>query len=185
VPAVRFCSACGYELHHPPPVTCPSCGARHWLNAKPCANAIVVDDGRVLLARRAHAPWEGMWGSPGGFCELGEHPLETVEREVREETGYAVEVTGYLGTWVDVYADDRTEEDAEVINVSYYTAVPLESQPGPVDPHEVSDVAWFTWDELPPELAPPSTLRTVLEAAHNATLAGLRTSLPDRPHASD
>jgi ADP-ribose pyrophosphatase YjhB (NUDIX family) len=105
----------------------------------------------------------------------------TVERETREETGYEIEVTGYLGTWVDVYADDPAEPDSEIINVAYYTAVPLEAEVGPVDPHEVSDVAWFGWDDVPPELAPPGTLHDVLDVARAATLAGLRTPLADRP----
>jgi 8-oxo-dGTP diphosphatase len=52
----------------------------------------------VLLARRAYAPWQDAWGSPGGFCEVGEHPIETVEREVLEETGLRVSVTGYIGS---------------------------------------------------------------------------------------
>ncbi len=47
-----------------------------------------------------------MWCAPGGFCEMGEHPIETVEREVLEETGYRVRRTGYIGVWVDRYADD-------------------------------------------------------------------------------
>jgi ADP-ribose pyrophosphatase YjhB (NUDIX family) len=61
-------------------VTCAVCGVSHWRNPKPCANAIVVRDDKVLLARRAYARWKDAWGSPGGFCEAGEHPLETVER---------------------------------------------------------------------------------------------------------
>jgi 8-oxo-dGTP diphosphatase len=168
VAAVRFCSACGAELPSRPPVTCSECGTSHWLNPWPCANGIVVESGRVLLARRAHAPWHGLWGSPGGFCELGEHPAETVVREAREETGLAVEVMGYLGTWVDVYADDPDEPDAGVINVSYYSASLTHGERGPVDPAEVSELGWFGWDELPADLAPPGTLEAALAAARAA-----------------
>lgn len=179
MPAVRFCSACGVELPSPPPVTCTACGTSHWHNPKPCANAIVVDDGRVLLGRRAHGPWQGSWGSPGGFCEAGEHPIETVVREVREETGYAVEVAGYLGTWVSAYADDPAEPDAAVINVAYYTAILAQSERGTPDSDEVSEVAWFGWDELPQDLAPPKTLDAVLAAAR----AGMTSPESDHPTA--
>jgi len=168
MPPVRFCSACGAELPSRPPVTCASCGTTHWLNPWPCANGIVVENHRVLLGRRAHAPWFELWASPGGFCELGERPEETVVREVREETGLDVEVRGYLGTWVDVYADDPSEPDAGVINVAYFTAVLTAGERGSLDPAEVSEIAWFGWDELPADLAPPETLRGVLDAARTA-----------------
>jgi 8-oxo-dGTP diphosphatase len=167
VPAVRFCSACGAELPSPPPVTCASCGTNHWRNALPGANGIVVEGGRVLLTRRAHSPWNGMWCSPGGFCEIGEHPVETVVREAREETGLHVEVGDYLGTWVDVYADDMSDPDAEVINVSYYTATLASDDSPRPDPAEVSEIAWFEWDELPDDLAPPGTLEAVLAVARS------------------
>jgi ADP-ribose pyrophosphatase YjhB (NUDIX family) len=165
MPPVRFCSACGAALPSPPPVTCTSCGTEHWRNPWPCANGIVVQDGRVLLGRRAHAPWHGLWGSPGGFCELGEHPADTVVREVREETGLEVEVGDYLGTWVDVYADDPQAPDAGVINVAYYTATLAGEAAASLDPAEVSEIAWFAWDELPAGLAPPDTLEAVLAVA--------------------
>jgi len=182
VTAVRFCSACGAELPSGPPVTCAACGTRHWNNPKPCANAIVVSDGMVLLARRAHGPWRDAWGSPGGFSEVGEHPIETVEREVLEETGIRIEVTGYIGVWVDAYADEPAPEDAEVINVAYYHAVPAGSERAAFDTHEVSEIRWFAWDELPRELAPPGTLDAVLAAARRAYDDGTAASaLPDRP----
>jgi ADP-ribose pyrophosphatase YjhB (NUDIX family) len=169
MPAVRFCSACGAELEAPPPVTCSACGTSHWRNPKPCANAIVVADGRVLLARRAYAPWKDAWGSPGGFCEPGEHPIETVEREVLEETGLRVTVIGYIGVWVDDYADEPGREGNEIINVAYYRAEPIGGGEAAFDPAEVSELGWFAWDELPAELAPPSTLAAVLALARNAT----------------
>jgi 8-oxo-dGTP diphosphatase len=139
----------------------------HWRNALPAANAIVARDGRVLLTRRAHSPWNDLWCSPGGFCELGEHPTETVTREVREETGLGVEVGDYLGTWVDVYADDADDADAEVINVAYYLASLVGDDSPTLDPAEVSELGWFGWDALPCELAPPGTLAAVLELARS------------------
>jgi len=175
VPEVRFCSACGVELPSRPPVTCAACGASHWLNPKPCANAIVVDGDRVLLTRRAYAPWKDGWCAPGGFCEEGEHPIETVEREVLEETGLRVAVTGYIGVWVDTYADEPSEPDASVISVAYYAARSVGGDESAFDRTEVSELRWFGWDELPPDLAPPGTLEAVFAAARSDS------TLPDRP----
>jgi ADP-ribose pyrophosphatase YjhB (NUDIX family) len=174
MPEVRFCSACGAELETPPPVTCAACGTNHWRNPKPCANAIVVDGHRVLLARRAHSPWKGLWGSPGGFCEHGEHPIETVEREVLEETGLRVRITGYLGVWVDAYVDDHAAPSDDVINVGYYLAEPVGGDESQFDPAEVSELGWFAWDELPKDLAPPGTLEAVLLATRTAITEGVR-----------
>jgi ADP-ribose pyrophosphatase YjhB (NUDIX family) len=103
-----------------------------------------------------------MWCSPGGFCELGEHPVETVVREVMEETGLRVEVADYIGTWVDVYSDDPLDPDAGVVNVAYYNAVLVSDEPPRVDPAEVSELGWFPLDALPGALAPPGTLEAVI-----------------------
>ena len=46
-----------------------------------------------------------MWDVPGGFCDVGEHPIRTAEREVFEETGIRIRVVGFLGVWLDTYAD--------------------------------------------------------------------------------
>jgi 8-oxo-dGTP diphosphatase len=54
--------------------------------------AVIVDKGRVLLARRGNEPLKGHWTLPGGLLELGESLTEGVMREVSEETGLTVEV---------------------------------------------------------------------------------------------
>jgi mutator protein MutT len=54
--------------------------------------AVIVDEGRVLLARRGNEPMKGHWTLPGGLLELGETLSDGVMREVREETGLTVEV---------------------------------------------------------------------------------------------
>jgi len=184
VRAALFCSKCGTSLPSSPPVTCQSCGSSHWLNPKPCANAVVADQGKVLLVRRGYteSPWHGAWCTPGGFCEVGEHPIETAEREAREETGLLVVVVGYIGVWVDEYTDEPGREDADVINVAYYHAVPTDDRQGPIDATEVSEIRWFDWDHLPNELAPRGTLEAVLTTARLALDRGVAASpMPDRP----
>lgn len=52
---------------------------------------VVIDQDRVLLVRRAHEPQRGEWSLPGGALEVGETLAQGVEREVREETGLAVQ----------------------------------------------------------------------------------------------
>ena len=52
--------------------------------------AVVVDGGRVLVARRGNPPLQGHWTLPGGVLELGETLSDGVAREVREETGLIV-----------------------------------------------------------------------------------------------
>lgn len=62
-------------------------------------SAVVFDaDGRILLQRRADS---GNWALPGGGMEMTESLTDSVIREVREETGYDIEVTGLVGTYTD------------------------------------------------------------------------------------
>ncbi len=57
----------------------------------------LVAAGRVLAARRSTPPWlAGSWEFPGGKVEAGEAPAVAAVREVAEELGCAVEVTGWL-----------------------------------------------------------------------------------------
>jgi 8-oxo-dGTP diphosphatase len=67
------------------------------------AYAVCRDGDRVLLSRAsATDTLPGMWYLPGGGVEQGEHPVDAVVREVAEETGLAVEVTGLRDAVSDV-----------------------------------------------------------------------------------
>ena len=61
------------------------------------AYAVCVRDGQILLARSPAADGTPEWVLPGGGMEHGEDPYDTVRRELMEETGYRIEVTGLLG----------------------------------------------------------------------------------------
>ncbi|MFD5267423.1 NUDIX hydrolase [Streptomyces sp. NPDC058335] len=61
------------------------------------AYAVCVRDGQLLLARSPAPDGTPEWVLPGGGMEHGEDPHDTVVRELEEETGYRIEVTGLLG----------------------------------------------------------------------------------------
>lgn len=61
------------------------------------AYAVVVRDGQILLARSPDGRGGHEWVLPGGGMEHGEDPYDTVRRELLEETGYRIDVTGLLG----------------------------------------------------------------------------------------
>ena len=57
----------------------------------------VVRDQQVLYVRRNYEPNQGFWTLPGGYAEHTETLDEAVRRELREETGVEVNVTGVIG----------------------------------------------------------------------------------------
>ncbi len=153
---IRFCPRCGGLLHERREqapanesrtrLVCAGCGRIHYRNAKPCAGALIVRDGKVLLIKRAIQPFRGHWDIPGGFLEVDEHPEDGVIREVEEETGLTIRPTGLFGFYMDRYG----EEGVHCLNI-YFTACVIGGQEHTND--EVTEIAWFGPDELPERIA--------------------------------
>lgn len=84
----------------------------------PGGSALVVDAaGWILLQRRADS---GNWALPGGTMDIGETLDQCVVREVKEETGLDIEVTGLLGVYTDpqhviAYADGEVRQEFTVV----------------------------------------------------------------------
>lgn len=72
---------------------------------RPSCHAVIADGRRLVLVERAHEPYRGWWGLPGGAVELGETVEEALRREVREETGLLVGIGRFL-TLKDAIACD-------------------------------------------------------------------------------
>lgn len=124
---------------------CPECGFATFAHSKPTSSGLVVDDqGRVLFSKRAHDPFAGKWDLPGGFLEEGEHPLDGLRRELREEAGIGIGDERLIGIWIDRYEYRRRV--VATLNV-YYSARLEEGAPEPAD--DVAEFRWFAVEDVP------------------------------------
>lgn len=139
----QTCPRCGSALERDErSVSCASCGLEEYANPAPTASAVARDGDTLLLARRAGDPGKGLWDLLGGFMDEGEDPLETLRRELREETGCDVEVGEFLGGLPDRYGDDG------IWTINFYWEATLVGEPQAAD--DVAELVWFPRDELPP-----------------------------------
>lgn len=147
----RFCPYCAAALE---PIAgdpnlaarCRQCGAMHFRNAKPCVGALIERAGKLLLARRGVAPYQGEWDVVGGFLNVDEDPIAGARREALEETGLEVEVGPFLGAWIDRYGADGDY----TLNLHYLAY----AGPGePVAQDDVAELRWFAPDEVPGDIA--------------------------------
>ncbi len=104
-------------------------------------------DGRILLVRQTYGRG---WATPGGFVDRGEHPVDGAVREVREEVGLEVIVTGEARTFFEI--------DRRLVQVMVPMAPVSEAAAEAVRPTsaEIADARWFRLDALPemkPEVA--------------------------------
>jgi 8-oxo-dGTP pyrophosphatase MutT (NUDIX family) len=112
------------------------------------AYAVVRDErARVLLVRRID---DRNWELPGGRVEVGETASATVAREVAEESGVAIALTGISGVYSDpghivVYAGEGALQQFAVC-FHAEPAAPGGQRPRP-DRVETTAARWFTPDE--------------------------------------
>lgn len=68
---------------------------------------VVVDDGKILLGVRDKEPNRGKWVLPGGKVRPFESLAAAAVREIREETGLDVAVTGQIGAYEIIEPPDE------------------------------------------------------------------------------
>jgi 8-oxo-dGTP diphosphatase len=100
---------------------------------------------RLLLVRRCDS---GMWELPGGRVDVGENATDAAVREVAEEAGVTVEVTGLVGLFTDPGHVVRSREgEVRQQFALVFRARVLRGVPHP-DMSETSEAAWVATADL-------------------------------------
>lgn len=101
---------------------------------------VLEKDGKYLLVQEAKEKCYGKWNLPAGHLDPNETIIEAAKREIKEESGLDVELTGVC------QIGNRKLEDDVFVSVIFSTKV----LGGDIkfDPNEILDVKWFSYEEL-------------------------------------
>lgn len=112
------------------------------------ANHIILAAGGVVARQTAaareflviHRRRYGDWCLPKGKLHAGETPEQAALREVREETGYAVELASFLG-------EARYAVNGVPKIVRFWNMRPVGPSHGIQDTNEVQEAVWMSGDQ--------------------------------------
>jgi ADP-ribose pyrophosphatase YjhB (NUDIX family) len=137
---------------------------------KPAAAVALFDsDGKILLLRRRD---NEKWTMPGGTLDFGESLTDCAIREVREETGFNIRITGLIGTYTDpnvliAYSDGEVRQEFTFVYSAEIEAGEL------VIDDESTEATWTELQravELPLAESQRRRLRDVVESRRGATV---------------
>ncbi|GLV53821.1 hypothetical protein KDH_06720 [Dictyobacter sp. S3.2.2.5] len=118
----------------------------------PSADAAVIDDdGRILLIRRAD---NGLWAMPGGGIDIGETPAQAAVREALEETGVSSEPVALVGIHDSRFCGTVYPLQLYQMNILCRPLLDVPAVSPPTFAHEVLDIQWFPEHALPAEIDP-------------------------------
>ena len=101
----------------------------------------------VLLIRRGHYPYEGMWALPGGFVDMEETLEEAIVRELEEETGLKDIKLEQLHAFSEIHRDPRGRN----ISINFW-GIADGTNTKVTGGDDAADAQWFPVDQMP-ELA--------------------------------
>lgn len=102
---------------------------------------VIQDNNRILMVQEGQGVEKELWNFPSGRLENKEKILNAAIREVEEETGYKISISGLLG----VYNFISINND-QVIMFCYIGEVVGGSLR--YDNNEIINVKWLSFDEI-------------------------------------
>ena len=128
-------------------------------NRKPGAGfgVMLMKDNKILLGRRhddaekasSELCGEGTWTMPGGKLHFQESFEDGAKREVMEETGIKLNSVKVICVSNDIV------ETAHFVTIGLFSN-DFSGEPQVLEPDEITEWNWFSLDNLPEKVFPPS-----------------------------
>ena len=110
--------------------------------------AIITRENKILATQRGYGDFKDGWEFPGGKVEPGETAEQAIVREIREELGADIKVTGFLTTVEHDYPNFHLLMDcfrAELMEGSEMTLLEHEAAKW-LDIKDIDSVDWLPAD---------------------------------------
>ena len=107
---------------------------------KVIVGGVIEKDGKILLVQEKKEKCYGKWSLPAGHLDPNESIMQGAIREIKEETGCDVELTG-----IATIANKILEDDI-FIEIIFTTKLLNESIK--IDPEEILDVKWWDMEDI-------------------------------------
>ncbi len=136
----RFCSNCGAATRQDDAGykrVCDTCSGEHFPRTDPVAIVAITRGQSMLLGRSARFA-SGMYSTLAGFVEPGETAEDAARREVFEESGIRVGDVRYI----------MSQPWPFPANLMLGMAGEAISEEITLDPDELDDARWFSFDEI-------------------------------------
>lgn len=101
---------------------------------------VLEKEGKVLLVQEAQKKCYKKWNIPAGHLDCNETLMQGTIREIREETGYDVELTGILNIANRVIKDDI------LVTIIFSTKIVRETSDYMTE--EILDRKWYDYDDI-------------------------------------
>ncbi len=111
---------------------------------------LIINDNKVLLVKKARGAYTGKYDLPGGSIEHGEKPIETLKRELMEETGVQVasamliEANSVVVNWLH----HEKMENMHHIGIIYKVDIEKGNIKTDADGLDSLGAIWMDFDEL-------------------------------------
>jgi 8-oxo-dGTP diphosphatase len=169
-PLHKYCPLCATPLverfvHDTNRFACPECSYILFPAPKLVAVVTVMYHGKVLLGRRNIGPCLGEWSFVSGYIDRGEKVEEAAIREVKEETNLDVQLERLIGIF-------SSRGNPYVILAFQASIVNDDLTALTAQPDEVSELAFFALDEMPPLAFPTDSaiLQALCHVRPNGTV---------------
>lgn len=110
--------------------------------------AIIEKDGKILMVREIGEIAKNMWNIPAGHIDVGENPLKSVVREVKEETGSDFMPTHILGVYSSVNERAGKKINTIIHSVKIIFVGKISNKKVSELCDDVSEIKWFMPEEI-------------------------------------
>jgi 8-oxo-dGTP diphosphatase len=118
---------------------------------------LIIKNDKVLMGKRNDNPekadsvlhGEGLWTCPGGKLDFGNKISDMARKEVLEETGIKANELKLISVTNEIV------KDAHFVTIGFLCK-DFENEPKVMEPDEITEWKWFSFNELPANIYPPS-----------------------------